>query len=108
MPKNNTLTGIIIFILTIINLIGIFIAYARVITLEGVTCYSQTDPFWFDFIFRLSIGFIYLSFAIMIFGYSFYKKNKDKRIILSIKIAFVSLIISFSLLAYTFFKGLAF
>jgi hypothetical protein len=108
MNRNNYLSIIIIFTLTILNLIGIFIAYARVIALNPVTCYSQSDPYLFDFIFRLSIGFIYLSGAIMFFSYLIYKKKKDKRILLSIKIAFISLIISFSLLGYTFFKGMAF
>jgi hypothetical protein len=106
--KNNTISGIIIFIITIINLVGIFIAYARVITLRGVSCFAPYDSSMFEIIFRLSIGFIFLSLAIMYFGYFFYRKNKDEKNKLSIKIAFVSLIISCSLLFYTFIKGMAF
>lgn len=108
MKKNYTFSGIIIFILTIINIIGIFIAYARVITLKGVSCVEPYDSYMFNFIFGLSVGFIFLSFAIMYFGYFFYRKNKDERIKLSIKIAFISLITSCSLLFYTFIKGMAF
>jgi hypothetical protein len=91
--KNLTLTGKFIFILFLINLIGILFGITKVLTLGENTYYPSTTSSWYDFLLSLTFVFSYFSIVIMYYGYYFYSKKAGIINFFTI-ISFISLMLS--------------
>ena len=73
--KKFTIISKILFIIFIFNIIGILFGIVKVLTLAENTYYPSTTSSWYDFLFSLTLVFLFFSSVLIYYGYFFYSKK---------------------------------